>query len=299
MVRLVRTVAPLVAVVSLVLGLTGCTPPTSYVALGDSYTSGPLVLPQRDDPRGCFRSERNYPSVAAPSIAVDEFRDPSCSGARTTHMTAPQDVELDGPNAPQFDALDASTSVVSVGIGGNDIGFSEIATTCGQKGPSDPTGSPCKAFYSAGGQDQVAARIAALGPKVRAVLDGIEARSPNAKVFVVGYPAILPEQLTMATWAACFSSLPVAFGDMAWLRDDVEKRLNATIRAEAVAAGATYVDTYAASIGHDACKPPTVRWVEPVVPGSPAFPVHPNALGMRASGEALLAAMRAAGVPMR
>jgi hypothetical protein len=279
-----------------VVGLTACDPPTNYVSLGDSYTAGPLIPVQRDDPYGCLRSTNNYPSIAAPSLTVHEHRDPSCSGAETEDMTAPQNVEF-GPNPPQFEALDSNTTVVTLGIGGNDIGFSDIATTCGQKAVEDPTGAPCKAFYTSGGENQIAQRISATAPLVANVLNGIRQRSARAKIFVVGYPAILPETVTLASWAACYPVLPVALGDVGWLRDDVEKALNRMLRAEARAHGAVYVNTYGPSIGHDACQPPVVRWVEPVVPADGAAPIHPNIRGMQGSANAVLAAMRANGVP--
>src|SRR6476659_3662650 len=117
-----RPTAAIGALLASVLGLTACDAPTNYVSLGDSYTSGPLIPVQRDDPGGCLRSTNNYPSVAARSVTVNEHRDPSCSGAQTKDMTAPQDVEF-GPNPPQFDSLDANTTVVTLGIGGNDLGF--------------------------------------------------------------------------------------------------------------------------------------------------------------------------------
>jgi GDSL-like Lipase/Acylhydrolase family len=185
--------------------------------------------------------------------------------------------------------------VVTLGIGGNDIGFSEIARTCAELGVRDPQGSPCRAHYrNPDGSDQIAARIAALAPALRAVLDGIEARAPDAKVFTVGYPAILPE--TDDAFELCQPTLPVAKGDVSYLRDGVEKRLNATIRYMTVANGDVYVDTYTPSIGHDACRPPTIRWVEPVVPASDAAPVHPNRFGMEGMADAVRATMEANGV---
>ncbi|MEJ7582590.1 MAG: SGNH/GDSL hydrolase family protein [Acidimicrobiales bacterium] len=279
--------------------LTGCAPPKNYVSLGDSFTSGPLIPVQRDDPTGCLRSTNNYPSLVAPSLAAREHRDPSCSGGQTKHMTEPQGVDPGGPNPPQFDSLDADTRVVTLGIGGNDIGFSEIATTCGGLTRTDPLGAPCKAHYNEGGTDQIAARITATASKVDAVLDGIRSRALRAQIFVVGYPAILPEVVTTAVWLACVETLPVALEDMNWLRDDVEKALNTMLRTQAEANGAVYVDTYTGSIGHDACKPPIVRWVEPVAPGDVAAPVHPNIRGMEGSKVAVLEAMDANGVPMR
>ena len=62
--------------------------------------------------------------------------------------------------------------------------------------------------------------------------------------------------------------------------------------AEAAAAGAVYVDTYTPSTGRDACAPPVQRWVEPLVPLSPAAPVHPNARGMEAMAGEVAAEIR-------
>jgi hypothetical protein len=45
------------------------------------------------------------------------------------------------------------------------------------------------------------------------------------------------------------------------------------------AAAATYVSLNEVSNGHDACQPTGVRWVEPVLQGTNAVVVHPNALG--------------------
>jgi hypothetical protein len=84
--------------------------------------------------------------------------------------------------------------------------------------------------------------------------------------------------------------MPVAPGDAPYLRD-TEKRLNAMLATQAAAAGATYVDVYTPSIGHDACSLPGARWVEPLLPLSPAAPVHPNALGMQGMAAVVAAAM--------
>jgi hypothetical protein len=45
--------------------------------------------------------------------------------------------------------------------------------------------------------------------------------------------------------------------------------------------GAVFVDAYASSLGHDACQPPEVKWVEGTTLTSLAYPMHPNALGMQ------------------
>jgi len=251
----------------------------NYVALGDSYAAGPLI-PNPTLPLGCLKSDHNYPHLAAPGIGLS-LRDATCSGATTADMANPQNVEPDGPNPPQLNSLDASTTVVSLTIGGNDIGFSSVAQSCITL---NPFSHPCLDKYDAGGVDQLKARIEATAPKVAAVLAGIKARAPSAHIYVVNYPAIFPE-----SGFGCWPQMPIGFSDVPYLRS-TEQRLNSMLATQAAAGGATLVSWYNASIGHDACKSSSTRWVEPLVPGELAAPIHPNQAGMAGAANALLAA---------
>src|SRR5918996_3708747 len=144
----------------------------SYVSLGDSYVAGPFI-PNPTLPLGCLKSSNNYPHLAAGGIGVP-LRDPSCSGARTDHMTQPQNVDPDGPNPPQFNSLAADTTVVSLTIGGNDIGLSGIIEKCTR---ATPFSSPCRDRYIVNGQDTISQRIAATAPKIAGVIQGARARA--------------------------------------------------------------------------------------------------------------------------
>ncbi len=259
-------------------------PPTGYVAMGDSYTAGPRIPTQLSAPPGCERSDGNYPHRVAAALS-EPLRDVSCSGAGTDHLVAPQPV-TGGPNPPQLDALERNTAVVTLGIGGNDIGFGEIVQSCVVV---LPFGSPCHDRYVGPAGDEISRRIAATGPKLAAALAEIHRRSPRARVFVVGYPSILPEG-----GFGCWPLVPFSFGDVSWLREK-EKELNAMLASTAAAGGAMYVDTYGPSGGHSACVPPADRWVEPAVITSGAAPVHPNARGMEGMARAVLAAVRPRG----
>jgi lysophospholipase L1-like esterase len=252
-----------------------------YTALGDSYAAGPLI-PLQLPPFGCLKSSSNYAHLAQLRLRLAEFRDPSCSGAETEDMTQAQNVSP-GPNPPQFDSLSAGTALVTLEVGGNDIGFSSIAQDCLSLSPD---GSPCKDKYDPGGQDEISRRIAETAPKVDAVLDGIRARSPQARVLVVNYSAILPH-----TGDGCFPQMPIARADVPYMRAKQEE-LNAMLADQAAANGARLVDVYAASVGHDACQLPGIRWVEPVVPVNAAAPLHPNILGMQAMANLVVAAGR-------
>jgi hypothetical protein len=265
---------------------------TKYVSLGDSYTAGPLIPKQQPDPLGCLRSDHDYPHLTATALHLS-LTDASCSGAETKDMTSAQSVPLGGTNPPQFDAIDKSTKVVSLGIGGNDIDFSTIVENCLATSPSGPTavGQTCKSFYDAGGVDQLAAVISATAPKVAAVITGIRARAASdAKIFVMGYPALLP-----ATGTGCWPQMPLTTTDVPYLRQ-VALELNGMLRSVATANGATYVDTYTSSLPFNACTPAATRYVEPLIPGNAAAPVHPNARGMAHDAALLEAAMQKAGV---
>jgi GDSL-like Lipase/Acylhydrolase family len=127
------------------------------------------------------------------------------------------------------------------------------------------------------GDDQISDRINATAPKVAAVLQGIRSRSPRTKIFLLGYLDILPDN-----GVSCCPQMPVTDGDVRYLRDK-EKQLNAMLKSVTVANKGVYVDAYTPSIGHDTCSLPTVRWVEPLAPVPPTYPVHPNQVGMNAT----------------
>ena len=135
------------------------------------------------------------------------------------------------------------------------------------------------------GVDEVSNRIAATAPLVDAVLDGIRERSPQARIFVVNYSAIFPHE-----GPGCWPQIPAAEGDVPWLREK-QVELNGMLAEQAAANGAVLVDVYEASRGHDACQPPVLRWVEPLLPASPAAPLHPNLIGMRAMADMVQAVL--------
>jgi lysophospholipase L1-like esterase len=249
---------------------------TDYVALGDSYTSGPLIPRQVD--ANCARSDHNYPSLVAAARKVATFTDVSCGGATTAEMWKAQ-----GTNGPQLDAVRLDTDLVTVQIGGNDMGFGSIIGTCAALSSKDLTGNPCQRYYGSSGTDQLTLNILETAPKVARVLRAVHAKAPHARVVLVGYPDLLPED-----GSGCYPSVPFAAKDFPYLRD-TGKRLNLMLRTVALLNRAEYVDTYKPTIGHDMCKAPADRWIEPLRPAAPAAPAHPNATGMEAMAGAVLA----------
>ncbi|NUU25074.1 MAG: SGNH/GDSL hydrolase family protein, partial [Streptomycetaceae bacterium] len=221
-----------------------------YAALGDSYAAG-IQIPNDKDPGDCYRSDRNYATLVTASLHIPALDDITCGGATTAEMTRSQ-----GTNPPQLSVLTSGTDLVTLQIGGNDVGFADILTTCITASLTNPFGSPCRDKYTAGGTDQLLQRIQATAPKIAAAVQAIRERSPQAEVLLLGYPAILPD-----TGYGCWPKVPIAYNDVPYLRS-TQKALNSMIAQQASANGAAYVDVYKPSVGHDASQSSSNRWVE-------------------------------------
>jgi len=122
------------------------------------------------------------------------------------------------------------------------------------------------------GKNSLANDVTALAQPIANILSDIHTAAPNAKVFVVGYPDILPQN------GACWPSMPFETADAEYL-NSIEQDLNSMLQETAEANGATFVNTYTPSEGHNARTAESTRWVAPIVPASPADPVDPNANG--------------------
>lgn len=277
--RLVLLVLPVLLALS-VPGVASAAPPR-YVALGDSAASGPLIpLPDLSMP-GCFRSTANYPKLTASRLGL-AITDVTCSGADTNDMFNPQETDL-GTAPPQLDALTADTSVVTLQIGGNDAGLVGLAESCLNVWPEWLSGDSCADEYTAGGRDVYGERVAAVRPKVDAVLAAIHQRSPNARVFVVGYTTYLPRN-------GCYPRVQVWPRDANYIQAKIDQ-LNQVLADAAAAGGASYVDIRTPGIGKDVCQSASVRWTEPFIPENVAAPLHPNATGMKGMATVVAAAI--------
>jgi lysophospholipase L1-like esterase len=264
----------------------------SYVALGDSYTAGPNIAYPTGPTGGCGQSNSSYPYLVAHSLGL-QLTDMSCSSATITSLTAPQPTG-DGTNPAQLTALSTATRLVTLGIGGNDVGWTGIITRCTEldlipaliPGSTTSDLTPCQDYYTPGGTDQIQQRIQAVAGQLAQALTQIRQRAPHARVYIVGYPDLFP-----AAGSACAHTLGITAGDIAFLNTE-EQRLNAMLQQNARAAGDGYVDTYTPSAGHDACTPEASRWIEPLIPAAPAAPLHPNAVGEQGMADAIVQAIK-------
>lgn len=294
-----RRISSLVACVALVgMGVVGSTtaadakptPPTAasasiktspYVALGDSYSSGAGINPLvAGAPATCSRSQLNYSEDIAKVTAPNSFTDATCSGAKTSDFFTSQAPGV----APQLDAVDKHTRLVTMTISGNDENvFVNSFFGCAAIDAGQPTGNPCEQKYGTTFTDLIENETY---PHLVKALSAVRAKAPRATVVILGYPHILPAEGSLD----CYALMGISTGDVPWLVHQAEVA-NDVVRRAAAATGARFVDTYTPSAGHDACSGADTRWMEPLNGPVNAYPVHPNAAGEAAMARATLAAI--------
>jgi len=242
-----------------------------YVALGDSYSAGPGLEPQRPDPVACQRTGYNWPAYLADWLDVATYRDVTCTGATTGALMGVQRRPDGTVVPPQVEALTEETDLVTVSLGGNDNAlFATLVGVCSDLADRDPGGDPCRAeFGGAGGADRA---LAELPVQLAVVIRRIRLAAPRAQVVVVGYPQIFPRTGTCA-------EVSLATGDVAWAAGLVDRVDEAMLQA-ADMEGVRFVDVAVSDENHDVCAP------EPWVTGAQSEPEastpwHPYPLGMQ------------------
>lgn len=247
-----------------------------YVALGSSMAAGPGITPRvPGSPRAAGRSARNYPHLVARTLGLD-LVDVTFSGATTAHVLS----ESQRGAPPQIDALDGTETLVTVTIGGNDAGYVPMLFAAGLP-------RALRAVPLLGGRVRElldpSARYVALTEAGSALIDvgrAIRSRAPHATVLFVDYLTLLP-----ATGAA-----PPLREPELTLGRHMAATLQQLTADAAKATGCGLVQAASASRDHHAwsATPWTTRFGLPR-PRRPA-PLHPNAEGMRAVADLVVAA---------
>jgi lysophospholipase L1-like esterase len=243
-----------------------------YVALGDSFSAGPLIA-TTDLAGGCVRSDHNYPSLVAADLEVDDFVDVTCSGATPRDLTRVSHPFPESTIPPQLRAVTPGTDLVTLGIGGNDLDlFATLVRTCTRLRGSDPQGDPCTRRFAEDGPDLRSA-TRTISNRVAGALREIRARAPQARVLLVGYLRLVPDRGTCP-------ALPLAAGDYPQGRR-ISRALNQALVDAADRTDVEFVDAYELSRGHDICS--ADPWVNGrVSQREKALSYHPFESGMRA-----------------
>ncbi len=242
-----------------------------YVALGSSFAAGLGLGPRvPGSPIVCQRSVNGYPQQLA-RLSGLALSDMSCSGATVSHVLRGGQMFL----GPQIAALGPKTRLVTLTAGGNDIGYVGDLTAMALRRRGGLTGFVVGQFWN--GARPVAERnFNVLRADLLATLREIRRRAPEARIYVVTYPEILPPDGTCP-------GLGIG-ADEAGLMRQVGARLAQVTREAANEAGVGVIDMDQLSAGHDACS--KEAWVNGAIPGQGA-PFHPTLAGARAAATAL------------
>lgn len=244
-----KLLALTVSVASVVLVAPGLTSPAEaagarYVALGDSSSTGAGA--SGTSLGSCGRNTASYPYLVSqqrPDLALTFV---ACDGATTDDVITTQAA-----------SLTADTTIVTITIGGNDVGFANLIVGCAT-------------FYCDAAINDTNNKIKnELPAKLDRTYAVIKSKAPSARVVVLGYPRMFGSK---NCWQTGVNStyLPKLNG--------VADNLDATISAAVARAGLTYKSAIPSFIGHDVCA--SVRWENPLY-GSSGLAYHPTNAGYR------------------
>jgi lysophospholipase L1-like esterase len=218
-----------------------------YVALGDSYSSGVGTREFYEEPGECDRGPNAYPpKVATAKSYTLSFQ--ACSGAKTTEV-----------NEKQLGTLSATTSLVTITIGGNDAGFSNVIINCALY------------YFTCGSAISEANEF--IKNKLPGLLEttykDIRAKATTAKVVVLGYPKLFTKEGKTCNVNFLTSGNEKKMNESAELLDSV-------IKARAEAAKFTFVNPTSAFESHEVCS--SSEWLNGQSdPLSESY--HPNVAG--------------------
>ena len=253
----------------------------SYVALGSSFASGPGIEPVIDV--GCSRSAGNYPHLVAGRLGLD-LVDVTAGGAAIADVLTRSQTVLSGATVPpQIEAVGPDTDLVTVTAGGNDVDY--LLTLIRSSYQVDPDGVPAAARqFFAGPVDPAAvdAGLASLPEKMAGLVAAVRERAPRARVVLVDYLTVVPEQAV--------PELPMS-EEHRLLCADLGRRLEAATATAAAEAGAELLAASRISRDHavGAAEPWVTGWEFGDMWAGGVSPYHPNAAGMRAVADALVA----------
>ena len=220
---------------------------SQYVALGDSYSSGVGTRVFYEEAGECDRSPDAYgPKIAAAEGYSLNFE--ACSGAKTAEV-----------NEKQLGKLSSTTSLVTITIGGNDAGFSNVIINC--------------ALYYFTCGEAIGEADEFIKNKLPGLLEttykDIRAKATTAKVVVLGYPKLFTKEGKTCNVNFLTSGNEKKMNESAELLDGV-------IKARAEALKFTFVNPTSAFESHEVCS--SSEWLNGQSdPLSESY--HPNVAG--------------------
>jgi lysophospholipase L1-like esterase len=220
-----------------------------YVALGDSYSSGVGAGDYLSSSGSCDRSPNAYAYLWAATHSPASFTSVACSGATTSSVIS-----------TQLSALSSATTLVSISVGGNDVGFSNVMETC----VLDSTSTCVNAVNNAEAQ-----MSANLPGELNNVLSDIRADAPSAHVVVLDYPQLYD----LSKSGSCIGLSTTDRTDLNQAAND----LDGQVQAAAARYGDSFGDVRSAFSGHQICD--SSSWLHSVNIFDLDESYHPTASG--------------------
>jgi GDSL-like Lipase/Acylhydrolase family/Carboxypeptidase regulatory-like domain len=275
----------------------------AYIALGDSYSSGegnPKFEPSTDKKNGneCHRSEEPngaYALMVEKSLGNPSFAFVACSGSTIGNIWSgtkdPPQGKTKDPEPLQIGSLSGAARVVTLTIGGNDVGFADVLKYCVEQSVEIWHTNRC----SAEGLDSAASLlqnlpndIKALEGKLEKTYKAIKSAAYNANIYVLGYPDIFPE--TAPGGNSCLLDSGLDHTAIEWLIER-QTELQEAVREAARKSKVTWVDPDSGAhsfINHDVCS--KQAWIiRPNNRSYTHYSFHPTNKGQEELAETLIA----------
>jgi lysophospholipase L1-like esterase len=221
-----------------------------YVALGDSYSSGVGAGSYTSASGSCDISTNAYPYLWDAANSPSSFTDNACSGATTSTV-----------ESSQLSGLDSTTTLVSLTVGGNDVGFSSVMETCILDGTSACESAVATAESEAEND---------LPAKLDTLYSEIQADAPNAHVVVIGYPEFYDLNASSGCVGLSTDSRSAIDGGA----DTLDNVISAEV---AKYSGFSYVDVRPYFSGHEICD--SSSWLHSFNILDTTESYHPTATG--------------------
>jgi len=246
--KIVRFRAALVVLAAFagVFASAGAAAGATYAALGDSYSSGVGTGSYSLD-SACKRSVYAYPYVFTQKHPGTSLAFAACSGAKTSDLLA-----------TQIQAVTSATTLVTLTIGGNDIGFANLIYQC--------TLSDCSAAL-----DNTRANLeSTLGAALDRVYNTVKSRTAfGAKIVVLGYPRVF-------SGSSCFGTFGISSTERT-KANALADALDQVTAAHAATDGVTFRSAIGAFTTHAVCS--SSPWLNGLNLLNTGESYHPNRSG--------------------
>jgi lysophospholipase L1-like esterase len=210
--------------------------------------------------------------VLAAKLALTPLPSLACSGAKAAEVIRDRAGGQPERRHSQVGRIVGAPAVITLTIGGNDVGFANVLRDC--------VVVDCRHKYDKPSGDVLAQRIDDLVREtLPPVYQAIRAAAPKSRVVVVGYPRIFPKDVPDRATANCAAWGQISSDEVRYL-NRATRTLNAGIADAARGAGAEFVDVEDAFDGKEIrCSGTTymnrLRVLSRLFPSS----FHPNAAG--------------------